>query len=326
MSNNKIDCYFKKRCSQDSTSSPVLETSSTVISEASKLSDDQTSIPESSPTKVRKLDQDSNCLNIERDPGLQVGFLRNLVNLNLSHNRLSGIIPDSLSRCMSLEWVHLQSNYLTDEIPDGLRVLRGLQGLDLSHNNLSGLIPRFLCQMPLVILNLSFNRLQGEVPSLGLFRNESAISLEGNIDLCGGIPHLNLPPCPSKNTKTKHFSTLWKILIPVVGVGAIFLALCFHVVIYRRCISQKTQSSMPRFGTEFLRLSYADLLKVTGRFSEVNLIGSGKFGSVYKGILDDGKTILAVKVLKLDVKGASKSFSAECNALRGIRHRNLVKY
>ncbi|KAG8383738.1 hypothetical protein BUALT_Bualt04G0045100 [Buddleja alternifolia] len=70
MSNNKIDCYFKKLCSQDSTSSPILETSSTVISEASKLSDDKTSILESSPTKVRKLDQDSNCLNIERDPGL----------------------------------------------------------------------------------------------------------------------------------------------------------------------------------------------------------------------------------------------------------------
>ncbi|KAG8365365.1 hypothetical protein BUALT_Bualt18G0097100 [Buddleja alternifolia] len=58
MSNNKIDCYFKKRCSQDNTSSPILETSSTVISEAS-------------PTKVQKLDQDSNCLNIERDPGLR---------------------------------------------------------------------------------------------------------------------------------------------------------------------------------------------------------------------------------------------------------------
>ncbi|KAG8367295.1 hypothetical protein BUALT_Bualt16G0057500 [Buddleja alternifolia] len=71
MSNNKIDCYFKKRCSQQGTGPPILETSSTVISEASKLSDDQTSIPESSPTKVRKIDQDSNCLNIERDPGLR---------------------------------------------------------------------------------------------------------------------------------------------------------------------------------------------------------------------------------------------------------------
>ncbi|KAG8378442.1 hypothetical protein BUALT_Bualt08G0137700 [Buddleja alternifolia] len=255
----------------------------------------------------------------------EVGSLRHLANLDLSHNRLSGVIPGSLSNCESLEWLYLQSNYLNGEMPVGLRALRGLQELDLSHNNLSGLIPRFLSQMPLVILNLSFNRLQGEVPSLGLFRNESAISLEGNVDLCGGIPHLNLPPCPSKDTKTKHFSTLWKILIPVVGVGAIILALCIYVFIYRRRISQKTQSSMPRFGTEFLRLSYADLLKATGRFSEANLIGSGKFGSVYKGILDDGKTILAVKVLKLDVRGASKSFLAECNALRGIRHRNLVK-
>ncbi|KAG8378288.1 hypothetical protein BUALT_Bualt08G0121900 [Buddleja alternifolia] len=61
----------EKRCSQDSTSSLILETSSTVISETSKLSDDQTSIPESSPTKVRKLDQDSNCLNFERDPELR---------------------------------------------------------------------------------------------------------------------------------------------------------------------------------------------------------------------------------------------------------------
>ncbi|KAG8378440.1 hypothetical protein BUALT_Bualt08G0137500 [Buddleja alternifolia] len=82
---------------------------------------------------------------------------------------------------------------------------------------------------------------------------------------------------------------------------------------------------MPGFWTEFLRLSYADLLKATGGYSEANLIGSGGFGSVYKGILDDGKKMLAVKVLKLDVKGASRSFLTECIALRGIRHRNLVK-
>jgi len=35
--------------------------------------------------------------------------------------------------------------------------------------------------------------------------------------------------------------------------------------------------------------------------------------------------IVAVKVLNLQQKGASKSFMAECNALRNIRHRNLVK-
>jgi serine/threonine protein kinase len=51
----------------------------------------------------------------------------------------------------------------------------------------------------------------------------------------------------------------------------------------------------------------------------------GSFGSVYKGILDQGRHTVAVKVLNLLRHGASKSFMAECEALRNIRHRNLVK-
>jgi len=35
--------------------------------------------------------------------------------------------------------------------------------------------------------------------------------------------------------------------------------------------------------------------------------------------------IVAVKVLNLQQKRPSKSFMDECNALRNIRHRNLVK-
>jgi hypothetical protein len=42
------------------------------------------------------------------------------------------------------------------------------------------------------------------------------------------------------------------------------------------------------------------------------------YGSVFKGILDgDGKEV-AVKVLNLQNQGASKSFMAECKALRNI--------
>ncbi|KAI4305012.1 hypothetical protein L6164_028403 [Bauhinia variegata] len=67
------------------------------------------------------------------------------------------------------------------------------------------------------------------------------------------------------------------------------------------------------------------LLQATAGFSSKNLIGSGSFGSVYKGTLDQEERLVAVKVLYLQKKGASKSFLAECNALKGIRHRNLVK-
>ncbi|KAI3868642.1 hypothetical protein MKX03_013152 [Papaver bracteatum] len=50
------------------------------------------------------------------------------------------------------------------------------------------------------------------------------------------------------------------------------------------------------------------------------------FGSVYKGNLqqDESKPV-AVKVLHLQQRGATKSFLAECDSLRKVRHRNLLK-
>ncbi|CAN1321050.1 Putative receptor-like protein kinase At3g47110 [Linum perenne] len=63
-----------------------------------------------------------------------------------------------------------------------------------------------------------------------------------------------------------------------------------------------------------LQLSYQRLYKATDGFASTNLIGQGSFGSV-----------IAVKVLNLQRSGASKSFHAECEALKNIRHKNLVK-
>ncbi|XP_034204712.1 probable LRR receptor-like serine/threonine-protein kinase At3g47570 [Prunus dulcis] len=77
-----------------------------------------------------------------------------------------------------------------------------------------------------------------------------------------------------------------------------------------------------------LRVSYTTLLKATDGFSSDDLIGSGSFGSVYKGVLDDpdrSPQFVAIRVFNLSHQGASKSFLAECEALRNIRHRNLVK-
>lgn len=71
-------------------------------------------------------------------------------------------------------------------------------------------------------------------------------------------------------------------------------------------------------------MSYHDLAQATDGFSESNLLGVGSLGSVYKGTLSTVMTI-AVEVFHVNQDRAFKSFDIECEVLRNIRHRNLVK-
>lgn len=73
----------------------------------------------------------------------------------------------------------------------------------------------------------------------------------------------------------------------------------------------------------------SQLARATDGFSALNLLGSGSFGSVYNGDLGGQESqitnLVAVKVMKLQTPKALNTFFAECQALRSMRHRNLVK-
>ncbi|XP_008809723.3 receptor kinase-like protein Xa21 [Phoenix dactylifera] len=298
------------------------------------LSLDHNKLTGSIPVEVLHISSLSTLLGLSRNAltGLlpsTVGSLKNLDILDVSENQLSGEIPDRLGECQVMEYLNMRGNFFNGTIPLSLANLRGLQLLDLSCNNLSGRIPEFLESFRLLQnLNLSFNNLEGEVPKGGVFGNISAISIQGNTKLCGGNPKMNLPPCSIEIPAKRHKSPRLAIVISLV-VCAILCLIVFFSLFAARCWSQKSRRESPAMTLikdQHMRVSYADLLKATDGFSLANLIGVGSFGSVYKGIMDHGdQEIVAVKVLNLQQHGASRSFFAECEALRNIRHRNLVK-
>ncbi|KAJ6823577.1 pentatricopeptide repeat-containing proteinisoform X1 [Iris pallida] len=261
----------------------------------------------------------------------EIGSLINIGIIEMSGNKLSGKIPDSLGKCQVLQIVHLDRNFFEGSIPKSLSALRGLQELDLSQNNLSGEIPTFLGDiLSLYYLNLSFNNFEGEVPRKGVFRNKSEISVLGNDKLCGGDPVLHLPICAFSAPKKNHKSSKLAVIISVFS-GFLCLFLLFLFVAFRRWIRQRSRRKPIENYTikeKHISISYAELVKATNGFSEENLIGYGNYGSVYRGTLDDhehGAKVIAVKVFNLQQLGALRSFVAECDASRNIRHRNLIK-
>lgn len=261
--------------------------------------------------------------NLEGSIPLEVGKLAQLVELHLSSNKFTGEIPDSLGRCQDLQTVKMDNNFLVGNIPSSFGNLTSLKTLNLSHNNLSSTIPVTLNDLKfLTKLDLSYNHLRGEVPRNGVFENPTAVSLEGNWGLCGGAMDLHMPPCPvSQGTREIQYRLI-KILIPIFGFMSLAMLIYFMFIVKK--MPRTAFSLLPSFVKQFYKASYNDLAKATKDFSQSNLIGKGSYSSVYRGKLKELKGEVAVKVFDLEISGVERSFMSECEALRGVQHRNIL--
>ncbi|CAL5429446.1 unnamed protein product [Camellia sinensis] len=255
----------------------------------------------------------------------EVGNLKNLGGLYVSKNKLFGEIPAALGNCEVLELLYVDGNLFEVSIPTAFRQLKGIQELDVSRNNLSGQIPRFLGEFWFFqYLNLSYNMFDGEVPDGGVFTNISAFSIVGNSKLCGGIKLLQLPACPMKVLNERKRPSNHRVIVLVVTLTIVVVSLCILAILYRNKRSRQQVNLASPLKNQYPQLSYGELFQATNGFSPSNLIGEGGYGSVYKGILNSDEQIITVKVLKGHERGANKSFVTECEALKNIRHRNLV--
>lgn len=137
--------------------------------------------------------------------------LPNLQKLNLSSNRFTGPIPDSLASCKelylldlsfnalngsipptlpsTLQTIWLQGNNFSDQNPSVYASFQNLNDLNLAQNAFKGPIPSELGELDvLTTLNLSWNQFSGSIPSsLGSLHTLQVLDLSHN-NLSGSIP------------------------------------------------------------------------------------------------------------------------------------------
>lgn len=143
----------------------------------------------------------------------------------------------------------------------------------------------------------------------------SGFSVIGNDGLCGGIAELKLPPCEIKpHPDSSHRKRLQlKIFLSAAGI-AICLSLLFLMLFlfkWRKVSDRINATQNHLLDNQYARVSYLELFEATDGFAPTNLIGPGKYGSVYKGNLSltgARDSVVAVKVFTLQQSGSCRSF------------------
>ncbi|KAL6839793.1 hypothetical protein ACP4OV_030481 [Aristida adscensionis] len=253
----------------------------------------------------------------------QIGKLINLGILDISNNKLSGEIPSDLGLCAVMQFLHMEDNMLSGIIPQSLNKLKAIQMMDLSENNLSGPIPIFFVNFDtLYHLNLSYNKLNGEIPSTGIFKNSSAVMLEGNAALCQQIAIFALPICPTTSVTKRKIN---QRLLQIVLFPTVTIALLSLLLLVATTMKGRTTQPSESYRQTMKKVSYGDILKATNWFSPVNRINSSHTASVYIGRFEFDTDLVAIKVFHLDEPNSLSSFFTECEVLKNTRHRNLVQ-
>ncbi|KAM3280930.1 hypothetical protein P3S67_027950 [Capsicum chacoense] len=152
-------------------------------------------------------------------------------------------------------------------------------------------------------INVSFNYLEGEIPSGGVFVNSTLQSFLGNKGLCG-VHILEVPACTNPGQQSKSKELVLKVVIPVVISSFLIFLLASDIRTHQL-------------------VSYHEIQRETNYFDDSNLIGVGSSGSVYQGTLSGG-SVMAIKVLDLQSEEVCNRFDTECEVMRNVRHKNIV--
>ncbi|CAI5461756.1 unnamed protein product [Closterium sp. Yama58-4] len=270
-----------------------------------------------------------------------LSVLTSLQSLNLSSNSLSDTLSASLGALDQITCLNLSRSSLTGPIPDSFTSLSDLVFLDLSYTGVAGSVPWGIN---------SLGQLQALYGTLSIFCNDNATCPAAPPPPASPLP----PPAPPANptspavtnstspgsdnsstpNTTCHVCQSYclgcspsapssppasssslspRAIAGIVAALIALLALIALVILLWFCFRQ-TKPACKQY-------SLADIHQATNFFSEVNLIGSGGFSDVYKGVdPSDPEVLWAVKRATV----LSNDFMNEVAAMARLKHPSLV--
>ncbi|KAK4275591.1 hypothetical protein QN277_018646 [Acacia crassicarpa] len=287
------------------------------------------------PSNIRSLSQleilELAANNFNGSVTRELGELKGLRVLNLSKNKFDESIPLEFGELQELEQLDLSDNLLIGTIPSSLGMLPKLQLLNLSHNNLTGTIPSSFSgsMSALFDVDISYNQLEGPIPIKPAFHNFDALKNNG---LCGNVTGLS--SCDNSQTNRHGHKISIKYWIIFLLLAILLLVLIGGSFIFYRMVTKAKNKDEEALLEDvfFVRILekeilYKDVIKATEEFDDKYLIGKGSQGSVYRAELPTGD-IFAVKKLHSISSwemSSRKALISEIQALKEIKHRNIVK-
>ncbi|XWS48141.1 hypothetical protein CRYUN_Cryun13aG0047400 [Craigia yunnanensis] len=292
----------------------------------------------------------------------EIGNCKRLTHMYLSGNQLSGDLPESLKQLSNLKRFDISDNNLSGKVPDFSRI-SGLITFLAQNNQLSGEIPNldFSNLLQFNVSNNNFSGPIPDVK--GRFSADSFSGNPGLCgELISKACPLSSPSPPSTE-KSKDSSSKQLLIYSGYVVLGLIIVLFVAFKLFSKKKSKEDKVNVAKEGVEAntssnKTSSTSNVSKTTEHKSEYSissvesgvalsplvvltsptaqglrfedllrapaeLLGKGKHGSLYKVMLDNGATTLAVKRIK-DWSITSQDFKRRMQRLDQARHPNVL--
>ncbi|XP_047335401.1 L-type lectin-domain containing receptor kinase IV.1-like [Impatiens glandulifera] len=132
-----------------------------------------------------------------------------------------------------------------------------------------------------------------------------------------------LPKTPTNNPKRKFLTIGMPLILGFVLLISIIVPAMVYYFKRKKKYAEELEDWELEYGPH--RFKYKDLYIATNGFSDKELLGTGGFGQVYRGILPSSKMEVAVKRMSQESWQGMREFVAEIVSMGRLRHRNLVQ-